>query len=426
VSQRKSITRRGFLAKSAALAALPYMATSVARAAGDRAAPSERVRMAAIGVGGRASYDIPWFMRNPEVQFVAACDTRRDRREAAKAMIDQANGNSDCATYIDFREMIERDDIDAVLIATSDRWHSMAATMCMRAGKDVYSEKPCAMNVGESQALAQAAQETGRVYQAGTQRRSEPNFVFIIQLARLGMLGKLKRLTAHIVQGFAPHVWLPEEPEPPRDEVDWDLYLGPVPWHPYNRDYIDRRHAHADFWAGGLHEWGAHTFDLCQFANDTADTGPVEFIYPNNDTSEGMIARYENGVELYMTASGFPGTCGVRFEGEEGTAECSDGNNPAATPESLLGERDRILRDYVAKTRRSLDHVRDFLDCVKSRRDPIANAQIARKAHNICHVGAICMALKRDMHWDPINEEFIGDDEANRMRFRANRAPFVL
>ena len=259
--------------------------------------------MGAIGIGGRGTYDLQWFMRNPDMRFVAMCDARRDRREAAKAVVDQAYGNADCATYIDPREMLARDDIDAVLIATSDRWHAMASIMAMRAGKDVFSEKPCAMNVGESRALAETAKEYARVYQAGTQRRSEPNFVFIVQLARLGYLGKLKTLTAHIVHGFSPHVWLPAQPEPPKDEVDYDLYLGPVPWHPYNRGYVDSRHAHADMWAGGLHEWGAHTFDLCQFANDTALTGPVEFVYPNNDTSEGLTARYANGVELVMTAS---------------------------------------------------------------------------------------------------------------------------
>ncbi|HOS92749.1 MAG TPA: Gfo/Idh/MocA family oxidoreductase [Armatimonadota bacterium] len=426
MSRHRSMTRRTFLARSAALAAIPYVVPSGARGADGSVAPSERITMGAIGIGGRGTYDLQWFMRNPDVRFVAMCDARRDRREAAKALVDQAYGNTDCATYIDPREMLARDDIDAVLIATSDRWHAMASIMAMRAGKDVFSEKPCAMNVGESQALAETAREFGRIFQAGTQRRSEPNFVFIVQLARLGYLGKLKTLTAHIVHGFAPHVWLPAQPEPPKDEVDYDLYLGPVPWHPYNRGYVDSRHAHADLWAGGLHEWGAHTFDLCQFANDTAHTGPVEFVYPNNDTSEGLTARYANGVELVMTASGFPGTCGVRFTGEDGVTECSDGHDPTATPASLLGERDRILRDYVAKTRRSLDHVRDFLDCVKSGRQPIANADVARKAHNICHVGAICMALKRDLRWDPDREEFIGDDEANRMRFRANRAPWVL
>ena len=420
------IDRRSFLRRTAGVAALPILIPASSRRAQGAVAANERIAMGAIGIGGRGSYDLQWFMQNPDVQFVAMCDARRDRRDAAKSLIDNAYGNSDCATYRDLRDMLARDDIDAVLIATSDRWHSLASIMAMRAGKDVFCEKPLGMNVRETQVLAEVAKQTKRVFQVCTQRRSEPNFVYIVELARKGYLGKLHTLTAHIVHGFAPHVWLPAEPEPPKDELDWELFLGPVPYHPYNRDYVDRRHAHADFWAGGLHEWGAHTFDLCQFANDTALTGPTRFVFPNNDTSEGLVAQYENGVNLTMTAGGFPGTCGVRFEGDEGTAMCADGVMPEVSPVSLLGERETILRNYVEHTGRSLDHARDFLDCVKSRRDPIASAEIARRAHAICHVGAICISLKRDVTWDPETSSFPNDEEANRMRSRANRAPWVL
>ncbi|MFQ6131018.1 MAG: Gfo/Idh/MocA family protein [Armatimonadota bacterium] len=421
------MTRRAFLTRTAALAAAPYVITSSALGQEERAAPSERITLGGIGIGGRGSGDLRWMMRQPDVQCVAVCDVRRDRRERAKAMVDERYGNTDCAAYRDLRDLLARDDIDAVLIAISDRWHTLASVMAMKAGKDVYCEKPCAVSIEESRVLADTARTYGRVFQAGTQRRSAARFVFTVLLARSGKLGKLHKLVAHIWgRLFAPHIWLEPQPEPPKDEVDWDLWLGPVPWRPYNRGHVDNRMGDSDLWAGGLHEWGAHTFDLCQWANESDHTSPVEYEFPDNDTGEGLVARYVNGVELVTTAGHFKGSCGVRFEGEEGWAQCSDGQKPEAEPASLLDEQQKLLDEYVEQTGRSLDHVRDFCDCVKSRRPAAANAEVARRAHAICHVGAICMQLKRDVRWDPAKEEFVGDEEANRMRSRAQRAPWLL
>ena len=427
MDSRTRCTRRAFLGRSAALIAAPYIITSSALGQEGRAPANERIILGGIGIGGRGSGDLGWLMREPDVQAVAVCDVRRDRRERAKAMVDQRYGNADCAAYIDMREMLARADIDAVLIAISDRWHTMASITAMRAGKDVYCEKPCSTDIGESQALANTARAYGRVFQAGTQRRSEPNFIFVMQLARTGKLGTLHTVVAHIWgRLFAPLIWLEPQPEPPREDLDWDLWLGPVPWRPYNRGYVDNRMGHADLWAGGLAEWGAHTFDLCQWANDTTHTSPIEYEYPNNDTAEGLVARYANGVKLVTTMGHFKGSCGARFEGDAGWAQCSDGQRPEAEPAALLDEQQRIINEYVEQTGRSLDHVRDFLDCVKSRRPATANPDIAHHAHTICHVGSICMKLKRNVKWDPDNEEFVDDDEANRMRTRAVRAPWTL
>lgn len=426
MAKETDMTRRAFLRRTAALVAVPSIIPASALGQEERAAPSERIVLGGIGIGGRGQRVLSWMMREPDVQVVATCDVRRDRREQIKAKVDKEYGNNDCATYRDLRDLLARDDIDGVLIAISDRWHALASVMAMKAGKDVYCEKPCSMTIAESRALADTARQYGRVYQAGTQRRSEASFVFIVQLARSGMLGKLHTLTGHIMLGFAPHVWLPPEPEPPKDEVDWDLFLGPIPWRPYNRGYLGRRHNHADIWTGGIGEWGAHTFDLCQWANDSVDTAAVEYEFPNNDSGEGLVARYASGVELLMTRESFPGSCGVRFEGSEGRAECSDRAEPDVEPKSLLGERDRIVDEYVARTGRSLSHVRDFFDCVKSRRHPTANADVAHWAHTICHAATICMHLQRDVRYDPLKEAFVGDEEANRMRSRAMRAPWVL
>ena len=427
MGKKTDMTRRAFLRRTAALVAVPAIIPSAALGQEGRAAPSERIVLGGIGMGGRGGGDLNWMMGQPDVQAVAICDVRRDRRERAKAMVDERYGNKDCAAYRDLRELLARSDIDAVLIATSDRWHTLASVMAMKAGKDVYCEKPCAVTVAQSRILADTARQYGRVFQAGTQRRSEGPFVFTVLLARTGKLGKLSQIMVHIWgRLFAGHVWLEPQPEPPKEELDWDLYLGPVPWRPYNRDYVDNRMGDSDLWAGGLHEWGAHTFDLCQWGNNSDRTSPLEYEFPNNDTGEGLVARYANGVELVTTAGHFKGSCGVRFEGDGGWAQCSDGQQPEAEPKSLLDEQQKLLDEYVQQTGRALDHVRDFFDCVKSRRLAAANAEIARRAHTICHVGSICMQLRRNVKWDPVKEEFIGDEEANRMRSRAMRAPWVL
>ena len=174
---------------------------------------------------------------------------------------------SGVATYRDFREMLSRPDIDAVLIATGDRWHTLASICAAKAGKDIYCEKPCSMTIAESQALADTMQRYGRVYQAGTQRRSLPNFVFAVELCHSGKLGKLTAVHANTLHPGTSHDWLPGQPEPPKDEIDWDLWLGPTPWRPYNRQYVDGGWRNFfDFHGGGILEWGADTVDQCNWA----------------------------------------------------------------------------------------------------------------------------------------------------------------
>lgn len=421
----RDLTRRALLGRAAGIA-VPCIVPASALGRGAQAAPSERINLAGIGIGRRGTFVLRNMLREPDVQAVAISDVRRDRREAAKALVDQHYGNKDCATYRDLRELLARKDIDAVLIAISDRWHTLASVMAMRAGKDVFCEKPVSVTIAQSRILADTAKKLGRVFQAGTQRRSEEPFVFAVQLARSGKLGKLHTLTGHIMKGFAKPQELPAEPEPDREELDWDLFLGPIRFRPYNRRYVDNRMLDPDLWAGGIAEWGSHTFDLCQWANDSVGTSPVEYEFPNNDTSEGLVARYANGVKLQMTAGHFPGSCGARFEGAEGWAECSDGPRLKVFPESLLEERKRLVDQYVAESGRPLSHNRDFFDCVKSRRQPTANADVAHRAHTISHAASICMQLRRNLKWDPAREEFTGDEEANRLRSRPMRSPYIL
>jgi len=420
------VTRRLFLKGAAALAAAPYIIPATALGGEGRAAPSERIVMGGIGIGGRGTHDLRMLMRNPEVQFVAVADPRKDNRERAKAAIDKQNGNEDCKTYIDLRELLARKGIDAVLIATGDRWHAVASVWAMRAGKDVFCEKPCSMWIGQGQALRDTAKQFGRIYQAGTQRRSEEPFVFAMELARTGKLGKLHTMTAHIMAQLSEKREFPAEPEPPKEEFNWDLYLGPAPWRPYNKAYRNW-HWHYDLHGGGIPEWGSHTIDMCQWANDTDNSGPIEYEFPNNDTGEGFTARYANGVKLVLKGGNvFPGSCGIKFEGSEGWAECSDGHNTTFSPESLAGERAQIIKEYKERTGRALDHYRNFLDCVKSRKPSVAPAATAHRSVGACHVANIAMELKRNVKWDPAKEEFPGDEEANKMRSRPYRTPYTV
>src|SRR5512137_428024 len=230
------LNRRSFLKTAAQVGAL-LMAPQVVRGAvlgrDGGVAPSDRIVLGGIGIGGRGTYDLGCFLEEPDVQFVAVCDVKAARREAIKKKADTKYNNHDCATYRDMRELLARSDIDAVLIATGPNWHVTATILAANAGKDVYCEKPCTKNIAQSLALAETFRRTGRVFQAGTQRRSLPNFGLAAELARRGQLGKLQTLHAHPM-GLTTLMsgWLPPEEVPDKEIVDWDLYLGPAAWRP--------------------------------------------------------------------------------------------------------------------------------------------------------------------------------------------------
>ena len=238
------LTRRAFLRRSglaAGVVAFPTIIPGSALGLNGTVPPSERIVFGGLGVGSRGTGVLNWMLPEKDMQFVAICDAKKSQREAIKRMVDNRYGNTDCAMYRDIREFLAiRTDIDALLIATGDRWHALASIMAMRAGKDVYSEKPSAMTIAEGRAVVETAKRYGRVYQTGTQRLSEDNFTFANELLRTGRLGQIHTVRAHIAPWDAAemrHDWLPAEPEPSLDEVDWDQWLGPCPWRPYNSAY---------------------------------------------------------------------------------------------------------------------------------------------------------------------------------------------
>jgi predicted dehydrogenase len=371
-----------------------------------------------------------------DVQFLAICDARKERQEAVKQMVDEWYGNKDCAMYRDMREFLaERTDIDAVLIATGDRWHALASIMAMRAGKDVYSEKPSCMTIAEGRAVVETAKRYRRIYQTGTQRLSEGNFIFANELLRTGRLGDIRTVRAHIAPWDAAelsHEWLAAEPEPPKNEVDWDQWLGPCPWRPYNSAYTRGKwRGYYDFHTSCIGEWGAHTFAQCQEAIGAGDTAPVEYGYVKNESGDGMVTRFANGIKMVLERDTdkkiWRGSCGVRYEGTEGWVAAADGySKPDVSLPGLMDDFKKVVHNYTARTQRPMSHVRDFFDCVKSRRPTVANPEVMHQSMTTVHAANICMWLKRDMRYDPIREEFINDPEANRLRSRAMREPWII
>ncbi len=425
------LTRRQFLRRMAvagAVAAAPLVIPASALGLGGKVAPSERIVAGGIGIGGRGGSDMGWMMQEPDVQFVAVCDVQKSRRDAAKKAVDAKYGKTDCAAYRDLRDlMAERSDIDALLIATGDRWHTVAATMAMKAGKDVYCEKPSTMTIADGRILVETAKRYGRVFQSGIQRRSEAGFVFADQLVRTGRLGKVHTLRAHTLPFEMRQDWLPAEPEPPRDVMDWDLWLGPAPSRPYNKGYLDNCMSWLNYYdfGTGVAGWCSHTICQCQGAIDADATSPVEYEYPKNTNAEGFVARYASGVKLVLACEGWRGSCGIRYEGSEGWVSMADGYSvPDVSSPALLDERMKLVRDYMAQNRRPMSHMRDFLDCVKSRRQTVVHPEVAHRAMTACHAINISMLLKRNLKWDPVKEEFENDPEANRMRSRALREPW--
>ena len=416
-ANRREFLKTGFTA--VAVAALPNIvrAETLGRAGG--VAANSRINMGIIGAGHRGMQMLSNFMAWPELQFRAACDVNDKNRKRAKAAIDQNYGQHDCAVYRDLRELLARADLDAVLIATGERWHAPASILAMQAGKDVYSEKPMSLTLAEGRAVAETARRLGRIYQCGIQRRSVGNFVFAVNLARSGKLGRLHTLYAAINEPLVTvKDVLPSQPEPARDMLDWDMWLGPVPWRPYNSSYVSGAGGwkkYTDLAGGGIADWGAHTADLCQMANGTQLSGPRQFSREGDD----VVCRYDNGVKLILRRRLGVGSCGVRFEGEAGWVYTDDDGGITAKPVSLQ------RRDVAHETwTRVVGHIDNFIASVRTRRPPVAPAEDAHRSVSICHIANLCVQLGRPLTWNPDREEFVDDDAANGLRRRVARSPW--
>jgi predicted dehydrogenase len=417
-------SRRQFLATAAATSLWPVLRATVRPTAA-----ADKITLGVIGIGPRGTYDLQAMLNLPDVHCVAIADVQQSRRDAGKAIVDKHYGNTDCQSYRDFREILDRADIDTVLIATGDRWHALASIMAADAGKDVYSEKPCGLTIELCERLAETFRRTGRIFQAGTQRRSVPNFQQAVAIAQSGRLGQLQTLYASVYMPTLDNTWLPGEPAPAPEVCDWNLWLGPAPWRPYNSQYVAGKwRGHFDFESGArLLDWGAHTVDLCQWANQADDSLPLTY----EASATGITCEYANGVKLVLDFLAMPfgdrgpnwntklGTCPVRFVGEKGSIETGDEGLTDVSSDELRKE----LQEAASKVK-GLDvaaHARDFFDAVRSRKPTVANAEVMRNSHIACHAAALSWILQRKLTIDPVTRMFVGDDEANGLRTRAER-----
>jgi predicted dehydrogenase len=424
-------SRRDFListTKVAAASVATVIPSSVLGRDGN-VAPSETITLGIIGIGPRCTYDLKPILGFNDVRCIAIADVQASRREAGKSLVDGRYGNRDCVLHRDFRELLGRMDIDAVLIATGDRWHAPASILAAEAGKDVYSEKPCGITIADCQKLADTMHRQKRIFQAGTQRRSVPNFQKAVELAHTGKLGKLHTLHASVYIPVLDNSWLAGEPMPAREVVDWNMWLGPAAWRPYNHKYVDGGwRGQWDFDSGArLLDWGAHTVDLCQWANQADGTLPIEY----EPSDKNIVCHYQNGVKLILDFLPEPfgkrephyitrlGTCPVRFIGDQGSVETGDSGEIVVEPESLRKEVPEATKHV-----NGLDvagHARNFFDCIRTREQTAANPDVMRRSHIACHAAAIAWILGRKLRMDPVKEAFIGDEEANLMRSRPAR-----
>ncbi len=435
MNPRPTLTRRQFLGRSAALlgaaVAAPAIIPSSALGRDGTTAPSDRVTMGFIGVGtqggghllgGAWTYLTGGYTARPDVQVLAVCDVWRDRRENARDRVNQHYAEiygkgtyRSCEAYVDFRNILERPDIDAVLIATPAHWHAVMAVMAARAGKDIYCEKPTAVTVRESRDVLDTVRRYGRIYQAGTQQRSEYNGYFrrACEFVRSGRIGRLKEVCAYRDGGAIAWPKRAAAALPVPADLDWDLYLGPAPDLPYNGNTGPH-----PFDIGELN-WGQHHYDFIQWATDSDRTGPVELFPADGVTNY----RYANGVTVYgRPYPGEPigGEGGAVFVGTEGRIAV-DRNALISDPPSIVREP---LRPDEVHVYRSDSHSQNFLECVRTRKRPICDEGVAHRAASALLLGGVVKQLGRPLKWDPLKEEFPGDDEANRMLSIAKRAPW--
>jgi len=431
MKKRKVLTRRQFMGAAAAMAAGPAIVPASALGLDGHIVPSERIRMGFIGQGGQGSGHLrggAWthvpggYLSREEVQVMAVCDVRRERREEAAHAVNTVYaerfgrpGYNDCAKYVDFRELLARDDIDAVLIACPLHWHAVMAIYAVTAGKDVYCEKPVCVTIEQGRAMANAVARNGRVYQAGTQQRSEYTNKFRLahEIIRAGRIGEIKEVYGYKTGGSYDWPAGRGKPRPVPDGFDWDLFLGPAQWLEYDGNGSAFRFAAGDI------NWTPHHFDFVHWVLGMDRTGPVEIWM-----EQGAPAfRYENGVVVYGRA--YPGepvgdVGGACFVGTEGRL--------AVDRENIVSYPAAILKNppgpHEADIYRNTGHANNFLECIRTRQRTICDAETAHRSMTLSLLGGIALRLNRPLKWDPRAERFENDSEANRLMSVSTRPPW--
>lgn len=434
---KNRFTRRRFLLSSSAIVGFPAIVPSSVLGKEGNTAANDKIVMASIGLGIRGTSNMKQFLMEDGVRVVAICDVSEEQRQKAKTLVDEYYENTDCAAYNDFRDVMARGDIDAVCIAVPDHWHVPVGLAAARTKKDMYYEKPVGVCLRQAQALRAAIHEHQRVFQFGTQQRSDENFRFVCELVRNKRIGELKTMYVG-----APASWaIPQDPVIPVPEgLDYDLWLGPAPKSPYSyqrcRPFTEKESYSTwyhinDYCLGFIANWGVHHLDIAQWGNGTDHTTPIDVEGAGEFPKEGIANccikwelefNYQNGVKMIYTDN--QGKCkqGVRFEGTNGWVHVNRAGMDA-DPKSLLETKTGPNDIHLPI---SPGHHRNFLDSVKSREDTVCPIDTAVHSDTICQLSNIATRLERKLRWNPEKEEFIGDDEANQMLSRPMRAPWTL
>jgi len=431
--KRATITRRNFLRKASGIAicavGFPYVVSSSALGKAGSVAASNRITLGFIGVGSHGiGMNLRTFLGNDDAQAVAVCDVDINNLKKGRDTVNQKYGNQDCATYRDWREVIARDDIDAVMVSTPDHWHVPISIAAAKAGKDVECEKPT-LTVAEGRALVETMKRYGRVFQWSTEDRSVDVYHRMCELVRNGRIGEVHTVRVELPSG--PNNPGDPTPLPVPEGLDYDMWLGPAPWAAYTKDKIHYHWRWIQAYSGGqLADWGAHLLDGAQWGNNTEHTGPVEVEGKGVFCTGGLYDtakeyrieyKYTSGVKLMVTS----GTPSLRFEGSEGWVGNRGWRAPLqASSKSIL---DSVIGpDEVHLYTCRAGEQRNFLDCVKSRKDCYFPPEIGQRCFTIAHIGNISMLLGRKLRWNPEKEQFINDEQANKMLSRSMRSPWHL
>ena len=432
--RQNGLSRRAFLNKTVRYGAGAMMIPQIVRAEvlGQKA-PSNRIVMGAIGVGGQGTRHVVGGIWTPEgglvsrddVQMVAVCDVNANRRNEVRDAVNARYGNKDCVAYGDFRELLARPDIDAVLIATGDRWHPLVSMAAARAGKDVYCEKPISVTIEEALAMRREVRRYGTVFQMGTQQRSSLAFRSACELVRNGYIGEVKEVVIGVGgPAGVRQCNLPAQPVPAW--LDYDMWLGPTPWRPYHADYVNGWMAYRDLSGGEMTNWGAHHFDIAQWGLGMDESGPVEVIPPDGKDVKFLTYRYANGALMTRDPDRLARECGqnngLMFVGTEGKV--------AAWRYAFKTWPDNLTRQKIRPGEIHLhsaeNHHTDFLNSVRTRTRPGSDIAIGARTLTVCHLGNIAYELGRPVRWDPQNEHFVDDPEADRLFSRRMRSPWHL
>jgi predicted dehydrogenase len=420
MKRQSGLTRRQFLHSTTLLAAAPLILPARVWAA--RPGPNQRIGLGLIGVGTQGRGLLGGFLGRKEVQVLAVCDVDTNRRQHHKKSVEEHYAKQSeqgsyrgCEAYNDFRDLLARKDIDAVVIATPDHWHAFIGIAAAKAGKDIYCEKPLTQSLHEARALVKAVRKHKRVFQVGSQQRSSKEFRTACELVRNGRLGRIKEI--HVAVG-GPGVWcdLPAEPEEPG--LDWDLWLGPAPKRPYNSVLSPRGvHKHFPDWrkyreygGGMVTDWGAHHFDIAQWGLGMDESGPVEVIPPDDPkATSGVKLIYANGVEMFHENGN-----DITFLGTEGKLKVNrgkfefwlGGTKKAESTKQLDEVIQEHLADAKAKLPVSNSHQGNWLECMRSRERPICDVAIGARTVSVCHLCNLAYWNREKFKWDPRKQSF--------------------